>query len=387
MKNILTFKENNVIVGEVSPDKKWNAVVANNGMATALLVFKRESMDFSKPYAELLIHDSTVCPLKEYGALIVWDKNSEKVGVINTNKNLYGVIDIAKEKKVSPAIIMGLIIALDSELFFNEIPENVGEPLNEKMKLKLNTDADEPVYSIGFVAPDEEHVAIFADNGERGVIFYHKFINGEMIGPLLHVFSIYYKITPPIQERKQIEIKWTEDGKKIGLLIDNTYYAVVDVVNVNRRMSEMVNPEMHPIKGAKKLFEYKEKDSFIGKGYYLSGRAPSNKMLALFYDDGFYGVLKIYKLEPYGRIVDELVIFPFYNMINPTIDKQNGVKLVWTDDSSRVAFLVDGEYWAIIDLKTKRKLAFDTKDGMVRPINPELWEKGIPKTIGSPIIK
>lgn len=388
MKDIFVFKEKDVITGSLSPNKKFMAIVVNNGMATALLLFKKENIDFSKPYAELLIHDSTICPLKEQGARIIWNKNSDRVGVINSGKYLYGVIDLKNKKKIGATIIMGYILALDSDMFSNGIPENAGEDLNEKMKPKLSKDTDENVISKGFVSPDAKHAAFFADNGERGVIFYYELINEYTLGNLLYVFSIYNRINPSIKERKNIDIRWTKDGTKIGLIIDDSCYAIIDVVNVSKKITKTINPEMKPLEIDKQMFEHyenKESDELFGKCYYLFKRSPSDKMLALFYDDGFSGVIRVFKLGPMGNMIDELVVFPFYSKIEPTINNQRSVEIKWTDDSSRVSLFVSGEIWVIIDFKTQRKISFDVKNGIVIPINPVIWEKGIPKNIGIPL--
>jgi len=262
MEEIFTFKRKDVFAQSLSPDKMLKAVVANNGKATALLLFEKDKIDFANPYVSLLIHDSSVCPFKQFGIKIKWSKDSSRVGIQNENKYFYGVIDLKSKRKYGANVILDYILPIDSDFFTNGITEDVGDDLNAGMKPKLNIDIKRNIMLKGFISPDE---------------------------------------------------KWTRDRTKMAFLINDTCYAIIDAVNVPKNAAKAINPDMKPIKMNKEDFIYPaENDKFKG---------------------------------------------------------------------------VSGELWAVVDFKSKRKLSFDTKNGRVRPINPKIWENGIPKNIGTPINK
>lgn len=53
------------------------------------------------------------------------------------------------------------------------------------------------------------------------------------------------------------------------------------------------------------------------------------------------------------------------------------IDIMWSDDSTRAAFIVDRQCWGILDLATRRKLYAPRENGMIVNIPFEKWADGI----------
>lgn len=115
-----------------------------------------------------------------------------------------------------------------------------------------------------------------------------------------------------------------------------------------------------------------EYDSFI-----VDCPSPNGKWITTFEDNGENGCMCLYNLEEtgeYDKIVDHLDI---YAQIKPSITEYNEVFIIWADNSSKTALLVDGECWGIFDLSSKRKLSGNTEGSTMTAIGRTVWCNGI----------
>lgn len=123
-----------------------------------------------------------------------------------------------------------------------------------------------------------------------------------------------------------------------------------------------------------------EKETFV-----IESVSPNERYVCVFENDGetgyVYFCLLNDALEMEG-VADALWI---YDQISPPIEACEEVGFAWDDRSSKVAFIVDGECWGMLDLNTKRKLTAPREHNVIVSLPIELWEAGIPVSEGEPL--
>ena len=122
-----------------------------------------------------------------------------------------------------------------------------------------------------------------------------------------------------------------------------------------------------------------------GESFVVEATSPDLQYVCVFEDDGETGYLYLCLLNPYGEmegIADALWI---YNRISPPIHSCEEVGFVWDEHTTKVAFVVDGECWGLLDLKAKRKITAGRENATIVPLPVSLWEKGIQVSEGEPL--
>ncbi|MCC5892232.1 DUF2251 domain-containing protein [Exiguobacterium sp.] len=120
-----------------------------------------------------------------------------------------------------------------------------------------------------------------------------------------------------------------------------------------------------------------EEETFV-----IESVSPNERYVCVFEDDGETGYVYFCPLDSSGEmegIADALWI---YDQIAPPIEACEEVGFAWDDRSSKVAFIVDGECWGMLDLNTKRKLTAPREHNAIVSLPIELWEAGIPASEG-----
>ena len=109
--------------------------------------------------------------------------------------------------------------------------------------------------------------------------------------------------------------------------------------------------------------------------------SPDGLWVVVFEDDGETGYLYLcaQKNGEFGGIVDYLWV---YDQISPSIEECKEVFIIWSDDSSRAGLIIDGEYWGIFDLKTKRKMNAPRNWNCIVPIERKYWDYGLAENNG-----
>ena len=113
--------------------------------------------------------------------------------------------------------------------------------------------------------------------------------------------------------------------------------------------------------------------------------SPNGEWLTIFEDNRETGYMYLCKLDKTGgmdRIVNHLWV---YGKIIPSIEEYKEVSLKWSHDSSRTALVIDGKYYGIMDLQSKRKIKTTIEDNIIIPISKEIWENGIHDGQGQPL--
>jgi len=119
--------------------------------------------------------------------------------------------------------------------------------------------------------------------------------------------------------------------------------------------------------------------------YYIAEVSPDNKWYVTFEDTGNVAYMYLGKMKvdgSQGNIIDHLWI---YNAILPPIEECKEVFLLWSEDSNKVALIVDQECWGIFDLSTWRKVNAPRVENRIETIPKEYWDKGLREIDGEPI--
>ncbi|MBP3966534.1 DUF2251 domain-containing protein [Paenibacillus sp. DLE-14] len=120
-----------------------------------------------------------------------------------------------------------------------------------------------------------------------------------------------------------------------------------------------------------------EQDSYL-----LDATSPDNNWLTVFEDDGETGYLYFCAFDlssGESQIIDHLWV---YDQISPTIYECEKVNIFWSDDSSKVCLIVDGECWGMIDIKNKRKLSAPREGISIKTIDRSTWDNGLEQNEG-----
>lgn len=117
--------------------------------------------------------------------------------------------------------------------------------------------------------------------------------------------------------------------------------------------------------------------------FIIDCESPDGKWMAVFEDNAKTGYLYLCLWDDDSKeikgIVDSLWI---YDVIYPTIQEFEDVFITWSDDSNRLALIVDDECWGIMDLEVKRKLTAPRIDNCIAEIDFEFWENGLKDSDG-----
>jgi len=133
-------------------------------------------------------------------------------------------------------------------------------------------------------------------------------------------------------------------------------------------------------KDDKNIVDDAEKYSF-----WISEVSPNGKWFCAFEDTGNVAWMYLGMTNIDGsmkKIHDALWI---YNMINPTIEECKEVFLLWSDDSQKVALIVDAECWGMYDLSSWRKMSAPRVENRIESIPRKCWDNGITEREGIPI--
>jgi len=123
--------------------------------------------------------------------------------------------------------------------------------------------------------------------------------------------------------------------------------------------------------------------------YWLNEVSPDGNWFASFEDNGEVAYLypgRMNKEVKGNKIHDDLWV---YNMIYPPIEECKEVFILWSDDSTMAALIVDEECWGMYDLLNWRKLSAPRIGNKIETIPTEVWREGIQenesKSIKKPI--
>ena len=111
--------------------------------------------------------------------------------------------------------------------------------------------------------------------------------------------------------------------------------------------------------------------------FLIDEQSPDNKWVTVFEDDGETGTLYLCRCdesEDVEMIVDGLLV---YKNLYPPIFPYRDVFIIWSEDSKRVAVIIDEECWAMFDIASKRKLAVKREDDVFISIPRSTWDNGI----------
>lgn len=135
-----------------------------------------------------------------------------------------------------------------------------------------------------------------------------------------------------------------------------------------------------------KINEENEKIEEIEEGYIIDCISPDEKWAVIFEDNGETGYMYLCYWESANGlegIVDHLWV---YNQIQPPIQESKEVYFIWSDDSTRVGLVVDGECWGIFDIKNRRKISAPRIDNFIKSIEMKYWENGINSKDGEKLL-
>jgi hypothetical protein len=121
------------------------------------------------------------------------------------------------------------------------------------------------------------------------------------------------------------------------------------------------------------------------ESFVINALSPDGKWLCVFEDDGETGYLYFCPMSTTGEMLGIADALWIYNQISPSIYECEKVHIIWSQDSTKSAFIVDGECWGMIDLSSKRKLHAPRENNFIITIPLEFWEKGIPTDLGEPL--
>ncbi|MCP8970854.1 DUF2251 domain-containing protein [Ectobacillus ponti] len=108
--------------------------------------------------------------------------------------------------------------------------------------------------------------------------------------------------------------------------------------------------------------------------------APSEEFAAFFEDNGETAYLYLARIAN-GEILGITDSLWMYNQIEPPISAYEQVLLAWTEDSSRVAFIINGHCLGMMDLAAGRKATANLHG----EIPFTYWESGMPQEFGMPL--
>ncbi|KDN57736.1 MAG: DUF2251 domain-containing protein [Exiguobacterium sp.] len=123
-----------------------------------------------------------------------------------------------------------------------------------------------------------------------------------------------------------------------------------------------------------------EEETFV-----IESASPNERYVCVFEDDGETGYVYFCPLNDALEMEGVADALWIYDQISPPIEACEEVGFAWNDRSSRVAFIVDGECWGMLDLATKRKMTAPREDNAIVSLSIELWEAGIPVSEGEPL--
>jgi hypothetical protein len=121
------------------------------------------------------------------------------------------------------------------------------------------------------------------------------------------------------------------------------------------------------------------------ESFLISEVSPDEKWHVFFEDDGATGYMYIVPISEKGekgKILDHLWV---YNQIAPPIRECKDVFILWKEDSSKAAIIVDEECWGMFDLKSWRKVNSPREGNLIVSLPHEMWEKTLNKNEGEPI--
>ncbi|MEH7355396.1 DUF2251 domain-containing protein [Neobacillus drentensis] len=113
--------------------------------------------------------------------------------------------------------------------------------------------------------------------------------------------------------------------------------------------------------------------------------SPDGKWLCVFEDDGETGYFYFCPMSLDGEMVGIADALWIYNQISPSIYECEKVDIIWSEDSMKSIFIVDGECWGMFDLTSKRKLNAPRENNSIVTIPLRIWEEGIPSELGEPL--
>ncbi len=121
------------------------------------------------------------------------------------------------------------------------------------------------------------------------------------------------------------------------------------------------------------------------KSFLLEEISPDENWYVVFEDDGKTGYMYIGAVDENGingEILDDLWI---YNQILPPIEECEEVFILWKEDSSKAAIIVDKECWGMFDLKSRRKISSPRNGNIIVTLPHEIWERALNENEGVPI--
>lgn len=121
------------------------------------------------------------------------------------------------------------------------------------------------------------------------------------------------------------------------------------------------------------------------KSFFLEEISPDENWYVVFEDDGETGYMYIGAVDENGmngKILDDLWI---YNQILPPIRECKEVFILWKEDSSKAAIIVDQECWGMFDLKSRRKINSPRKENLIVTLPHEIWERPLNVNEGVPM--
>lgn len=87
---------------------------------------------------------------------------------------------------------------------------------------------EEEKFIVDSISPNRKWAVVFEDNGDTGYLYLCDF-NGEGINGVVDHLWIYNQINPPIEECQDVFIIWSQDSSRVGLIVDNECWGIMDL--------------------------------------------------------------------------------------------------------------------------------------------------------------
>jgi hypothetical protein len=121
------------------------------------------------------------------------------------------------------------------------------------------------------------------------------------------------------------------------------------------------------------------------ESFLIAETSPDEKWKVYFEDDGATGYLYIVPVNENGEAKEILDHLWIYNQISPPIRECREVFVLWKEDSSKAAIIVDDECWGMFDLKTWRKINSPRKENEIISLPYDIWERPLNENEGEPM--